>query len=209
VDLVRFEISALSRTSCRYIVSLRAAFAARRTSNQFARTCTGGKYSTRLHPLGTNPAAQIGLLRHAETHSGISSAAHSSQVAGHRPLRNLQAELQFNSSPWILGATHVGFSPAMRRMSWRSSELTPGLPAARRESQRQYSRKPARCQPTTVSGFTMTSTSAHCDYICRSVAQYSRSHRPSLGRGFLGLSTFADAKLRAQIRDRAASERTW
>jgi hypothetical protein len=37
------------------------------TSNQFPWICTGGKYSTLLHAPGTNLAAQIGLLRHAET----------------------------------------------------------------------------------------------------------------------------------------------
>jgi hypothetical protein len=41
----------------------------------------------------------------------------------------------------------------------RISSLTLGWPLRRRDRQRQYKRKPARCHPTNVSGFTMTTTS--------------------------------------------------
>ena len=53
----------------------------------------------------------------------------------------------------------------------------------------KYNRKPARCHPTTGSGFTMTRASAHRDQTCRSIVQKIRSERFSFGRGRFRLST--------------------
>jgi hypothetical protein len=52
----------------------------------------------------------------------------------------------------------------MDRMSFRSSAVIFGRPALRRESNRQYHRKPARCQLTTASGFTISRTLDHFDH---------------------------------------------
>jgi hypothetical protein len=53
-----------------------------------------------------------------------------------------------------------------------------------RERNRQYSRKPARCHPTTVSGFTMMSGSVHLTQTRRSMTQKNRSPEVSRGRGW-------------------------
>ena len=60
----------------------------------------------------------------------------------------------FKSSPWMRGAPQVGFSATMRKISARISWLTRFRPplCLAWESHLQYSRKPARCQPTTVLG---------------------------------------------------------
>ena len=66
----------------------------------------------------------------------------------------------FRSSPWIRGAPHSGFSRLMRLMRARTSRGIGGRPPLRRRDFHvQYSRKPFRCQPMTVSGFTITSIS--------------------------------------------------
>src|SRR6516225_206235 len=56
------------------------------------------------------------------------------------------------SSPWIRGAPHSGLSTLMRRIRARRSASICGRPPRHRDFQRQYRRKPARCQRTTVSG---------------------------------------------------------
>jgi len=81
----------------------------------------------------------------------------------------------FNSSPWIFGAPQSGFSCAKRWIRPRISSLIFGLPPRGRDRQRQKRRKQARCQPTTVSGFTRTRTSGQRDQHWRSVVQKSRS----------------------------------
>src|SRR5271167_285534 len=54
------------------------------------------------------------------------------------------------------GAPHVGFSALIRRVNWRISPLAFGRPGRRcRNRHRQNKRKPARCQETAVSGFTI------------------------------------------------------
>ncbi len=60
-------------------------------------------------------------------------------------------------------------------MSLRISTVTFGLPPRDRDRQRQYRRNPARCQPTTVSGFTTISTSAQLAQTRRRVIQNRRS----------------------------------
>src|SRR5215831_8159892 len=77
----------------------------------------------------------------------------------------------FRSSPWIRGAPQVGFSSAIDRIRPRSSLVIFGRPGRRRERKRQYPRNPARCQPTTVSGFTTTSTLAHFDHPRRKIGR--------------------------------------
>jgi hypothetical protein len=62
-------------------------------------------------------------------------------------------------------------------------------PGNRRDFQRQYQRNPARCQATTLSGFTMRRTSFQPDHNRRSMIQNSRSDQRSGGRGRFRLST--------------------
>src|SRR5438034_7236741 len=50
------------------------------------------------------------------------------------------------------GAPHSGFSTLIRRISARRSASIFGRPPRERDFQRQYRRKPARCQRTRVSG---------------------------------------------------------
>ena len=57
-----------------------------------------------------------------------------------------------SSSPWMRGAPHSGFSTLIRRISARRSASICGRPPRERDFQRQYRRKPARCQRTRVSG---------------------------------------------------------
>jgi hypothetical protein len=63
------------------------------------------------------------------------------------------------SSPWILGAPHNGLAILISRISRRISNGTVGRPQRRRDFQRQYDLKPARCQRITVSGRTIASAS--------------------------------------------------
>jgi len=68
----------------------------------------------------------------------------------------------FSSSAWTFRACQP-FSFANRRMrDWTSTGIG-GRPEPRFEMDRQYSRKPLRCQRTTVSGCTMTRFSFHPD----------------------------------------------
>src|SRR5436190_22832988 len=64
-----------------------------------------------------------------------------------------------SSSPWIRGAPHNGFATLISRINWRISIDTAGRPGRRLDFQRQYDRKPARCQRSTVSGWMMASAS--------------------------------------------------
>jgi hypothetical protein len=77
---------------------------------------------------------------------------------------------------------YSGFSTLIRRINARSSASTRGRPPNERNFQRQYRRKPARCQRTSVSG-RMTAMNGtfyrlqrfKCDEIERYVAFYVRS----------------------------------
>src|SRR5215472_15903145 len=95
----------------------------------------------------------------------------------------------FCSSPWILGAPQSGFSSARRRIKPRISSEILGRPPRGRERQRQYNRKPVRCQPTTVAGCTITKASAHPDQNRRRVVQKNRSRRFNCRRGRFRLRT--------------------
>src|ERR1700738_1702561 len=72
----------------------------------------------------------------------------------------------FSSSPWMRGAPQVGFSATMRKIKARISLLTRFRPPTRLalETHLQYSRKPARCQPTTVLGVTKMRGLLHPDH---------------------------------------------
>jgi len=89
----------------------------------------------------------------------------------------------FSNSPWILGAPQVGFSFVMRSMAVRISRLILGLPRRGRERNRQYNRNPVRCQPTTVSGLTMSSVLLHRCQIADRTTQNSRLRGVKCGRG--------------------------
>jgi hypothetical protein len=84
-------------------------------------------------------------------------------------------------------ASQLGFSCAKRRISARISAVDFGLPPRGRD--RQKSRNPARCQLTTVCGFTTTRTSAQRHQIRREAVQNSRSSGFNRGRGRFRLST--------------------
>src|SRR5260370_15736288 len=98
-------------------------------------------------------------------------------------VRSETSKPSFSSSPWICGAPQSEFSAATRRIRVRISSLTLGRPRLGRDRPRQYRRKPARCHPTTVFGFTMTRTSDHRGHMYRRLVQKKRSRRFSKGRG--------------------------
>src|SRR5271167_1212375 len=84
-------------------------------------------------------------------------------------------------------APQVGFSATMRKISSRTSLLMDFLPTAfrAREIQLQYSRKPVRCQRTTVSGVTRINDLFQSDQTFRRTTQNSLSTELSRGRGSL------------------------
>jgi hypothetical protein len=59
--------------------------------------------------------------------------------------------------PWR--APHNGLAMLISRISLRISGGTVGRPLQGPDFQRQYNRKPARCQRTTVSGLTIANAS--------------------------------------------------
>ena len=78
-----------------------------------------------------------------------------------KTLRSLISMRSLSNSPWILGAPQVSLASALWRMSaftLAETSLSAGLRA--RDFQRQERRRRARCQRTTVSSLTTTSTSA-------------------------------------------------
>ena len=88
------------------------------------------------------------------------------------------------------GLPQVGFADDIRRISCRTSESIRGRPGFPfRDFHRQYSRKPSRCQPTTVSGLTMISASDQFRQTRRRRTQKARSSDVNLGRGFSALNT--------------------
>jgi hypothetical protein len=70
---------------------------------------------------------------------------------------------------------------------------------------RQYTANPARYQPTTVSGFTMTTASDHRDHSRRSTTQNARSTGPISGApGWQVLGRGYDSMLLMELGWRAA-----
>src|ERR1019366_8371435 len=100
-------------------------------------------------------------------------------------VRSEMSKPSLSSSPWMRGAPHVGFSATMRKISSRTSLLIGFLPTAfrAREIQLQYSRKPARCQRTTVSGVTRINDLFQPAQTLRRTTQNSLSTELSRGRG--------------------------
>jgi hypothetical protein len=91
---------------------------------------------------------------------------------------------------WHIRATPPsGNSCAKRRISPRISAVIFGRPPRARKRQCQKSRKPARRQLMTVSGFTMTRTSAQRGRQRRKTAQKNLSSRFEMGRARLRFST--------------------
>ena len=75
-------------------------------------------------------------------------------VFGDRGLANFDAKLEeLTVDP---GRAPEGIGKVISRINWRISSGTFGLPLRDRDFHFQNKRKPARCQPITVSGFTIT-----------------------------------------------------
>ena len=99
---------------------------------------------------------------------------------------HLQLAMNTRRSPGWVSAT-------MRKISSRVSLLTHFRPARAlcRERHVQYSLKPARCQATTVSGWTMTSARFHPGQNRRNTTQKTLSGAVSLGRECPALKTLS------------------
>ena len=81
------------------------------------------------------------------------------------------------------GAPQSGFSRLILRISWRTSAGTAGRPGCRRRTfQSPNKRKPLRCQPTAVSGLTMTGAERQSRQTWASQAQKKRSVAVNFGR---------------------------
>ena len=121
-------------------------------------------------------------------------------------VRSEMSKPSLSSSPWMRGAPHLGFSATMRKISSRISLLIGFLPTAfrAREIQRQYSRNPARCHRTTVSGVTRINGRFQPDQTFRKTTQNSRSTELSRGRGRLACRASSCCR-RARFSRRSAS----
>ena len=128
--------------------------------------------------------------------TGTATASDAAQVASYGSFGD--DETQLLELAVDLGRAQLGFSCAKRRISTRISVVVFGLPLGARDRHLQKSRKPARCQPTTVCDFTTTSTSAQRDQTRRKAVQNSRSNGYNRGRGRFRLST-ASCCRRARI----------
>ena len=106
-------------------------------------------------------------------------------------VRSVTSNPSMRSSPWMRGAPQVGPSATMRKMRSRTSLDVCLLPTRllTLEMNLQYSRKPARCQRTTVSGVTMRRHCLQPDQTPRATTQKSLSKMPRLGRGWRRFST--------------------
>jgi hypothetical protein len=67
----------------------------------------------------------------------------------------------------------------LKQMRSRIPSWILGQPLRRLDRQGQYSRKPLRCRPITVAGFTMAKTSDHSGHTLRSIIPKSRFRRLS------------------------------
>jgi len=93
--------------------------------------------------------------------------------------------LAFSVPRWMRGTPQVEFSDTLRKMSSPTSLLTHLLPARVRcrEIQVQLSWNPARCQRTTVSGWTRINARFQPGHSRRKITQNSRSEPANRGRG--------------------------
>ena len=99
-------------------------------------------------------------------------------------LRSPMSMPSLSNSPWILGAPQALLAVAIWRMSCLTSAETSRSAGRRAQDlQRQKRRKPARCQRTTVSGFTTMRASAQRDQTWESSSQKARPVGRSRGRG--------------------------
>src|SRR6266446_2103765 len=98
------------------------------------------------------------------------------------------------SSPWMRGAPHVGFSTTIRKINSRTSFDVCRLPTGllTLEISFQYSRNPALCQRTTVSGVTTMKDCCH-----RTKIDERRPRRAC--RAGLILAADADASVRRVV----------
>src|ERR1700756_602691 len=113
------------------------------------------------------------------------------------------------------GAPQVGFSATIRKISSRTSVDSFFLPTRflAFEIQLQYSRNPARCQRTTVSGVTTRRDFFHSDQNRHASIQKSLSKGKSVGLSCLRFSTascwrsakFSSSSLRRERKQRANS----
>ena len=89
------------------------------------------------------------------------------------------------------GAPQVGFSLTIRKIDSRTSFDVGLLPTRvlALEISLQYTRNPARCQRTTVSGVTMVRECLQADQSRPATTQKSLSKRLTLGRGCRRFST--------------------
>ena len=94
-----------------------------------------------------------------------------------------------SSSPWMRGAPQPTFADCISRMRIRISLSIGGRPTCRRRLfQRQYRRKPSRCQRTTVSGCNMCNITRHSFTYFENNTQNKRSAAETRGRFTEGLS---------------------
>ena len=129
-------------------------------------------------------------------------------------LRSDTSKPSMSSSPWMRGAPQVGFSATMRKITSRTSFDRLCLPTCflAFEIQLQYSRKPARCQPTTVSGLTSTRDCFQAPQKRRANTQNLLSTAPIRSRGCLRFSTasccrrarFSKSRLRCDCKQRVS-----
>ena len=117
------------------------------------------------------------------------AARRSLNPTGNSALGKIEPSL--SSSPWMRGAPQVGFSATMRKIKSRISlpiRFRPGATLAFDKSF-QYRRKPARCQPTTVAGVTISRQSLQPAHRLLTATQNSRSSVFNRGRLFLRFKT--------------------
>jgi hypothetical protein len=101
------------------------------------------------HPLARRfdrPSARHGRPSAGSSHQRLSVTR--SAV----PAEAASAMASLSNSPWMRGAPQSIFSILIRRISARRPASMRGRPPRFRDFQRQYRRKPARCQRTSVSG---------------------------------------------------------
>src|SRR6516164_4203424 len=94
------------------------------------------------------------------------------------------------------GAPHSALSRLIVRIKSRMPAGTAGLPTRRRDFQRQYRRKPLRCQRTSVSGLKTTAASSTKGPADRAQTKVRRSAVRSLS--LAGADRFQDHKLLAE-----------
>ncbi len=88
-----------------------------------------------------------------------------------------------NSSPWMRGAPHRGFSRLIRRIRSRKSRSIFGRPAPFRDFQRQKTLKPPRCQRRMVAGLTTQAKSSSPGQTQVNQLSRARSLPRTRGRG--------------------------